>query len=266
MKIKLLLLYCLLCCIEGFASFPTIEKGNLFKRYINPGLGLYWRYSQLLQCDSMFGGQNYLKLYRADSLGNTELYLGLIREDTINGKIYFKADTNIAEHLIIDYSLNIGDSIYNYYTQSMQYVDTVYYQYIFGKTRKHIKLQNDEYIEGIGSYLHGLCPDTILTGGWVSQPEGLDKIPVQCFPLGISERLTEIKFYPNPAEDYIIIERSQTENKTIRYKIFDLNGKCIQDGAIQNQRISISDLTAGIYLLEYYIESGEPQFVKLFKK
>ncbi|MDB5226047.1 MAG: hypothetical protein JWN78_240 [Bacteroidota bacterium] len=60
-----------------------------------------------------------------------------------------------------------------------------------------------------------------------------------------------IKLYPNPANDMLIIQSDNTI-KNGRFQLFDLNGKMVKEGDIQNDitKISCSEWTPAMYLLK----------------
>ncbi|WP_417238057.1 T9SS type A sorting domain-containing protein [Bizionia sp.] len=74
--------------------------------------------------------------------------------------------------------------------------------------------------------------------------------------LGISsETLSEIKIYPNPATDYVHIK---TPN-SIQIKstvLIDMNGKVVKQIQSHLEKIEISNLPQGIYLLQITTETG----------
>jgi hypothetical protein len=56
----------------------------------------------------------------------------------------------------------------------------------------------------------------------------------------------ELKIYPNPADDYIIIETGISELST--FKLFDMIGKMVLISEVSDkERLSIKDLGESIY-------------------
>ena len=65
---------------------------------------------------------------------------------------------------------------------------------------------------------------------------------------GIEENsLNSISIFPNPANDFIQFESSSKINSV---RVFDLNGKLILSHTISNNRLEISSLAKGVYVLE----------------
>jgi len=84
----------------------------------------------------------------------------------------------------------------------------------------------------------------------------------QKFVLGVDDvSFFDGRIYPNPASDQLFIKSS---NDGIReYKIYDLLGKNLLDGFVQNNRsIDISNLKSGMYLLKIENTSSAYKFIK----
>jgi hypothetical protein len=84
-------------------------------------------------------------------------------------------------------------------------------------------------------------------------------------PLSIKDIQSLIlKIYPNPVENRIIIE---SNIKFQSYKIYDLRGKeIISSKEINENTINISELKAGLYLLELKTKKGKTTYNKIYKK
>lgn len=84
-----------------------------------------------------------------------------------------------------------------------------------------------------------------------------------CTVLGVenvSDNISGIEIYPNPASDKLHVESIQTPEQI---KVFDLNGKLIKNlGSTRD--INISDLPVGIYFIRVKTDKGE--FNKKFVK
>lgn len=62
---------------------------------------------------------------------------------------------------------------------------------------------------------------------------------------------TQIKLYPNPADNFLRIEHNQTEQFT-KYVIIDLNGKRMLSGQFNSTEIDISNLASGVYVIKLF--------------
>ncbi|MEY8847607.1 starch-binding protein [Psychroserpens sp. XS_ASV72] len=70
------------------------------------------------------------------------------------------------------------------------------------------------------------------------------------------------KLYPNPIENIIRIDTT-IDFKT--YEIYDVTGKLIQKGAIENKNIKVGNLSKGLYLLQLKDEFNTIKTVKILK-
>jgi hypothetical protein len=71
-------------------------------------------------------------------------------------------------------------------------------------------------------------------------------------PSGVNESLFDHwALYPNPAVDKIFIRSSNSfSNRNITYSIFNINGTLVKNSLLDEPGISVSDLPAGVYVLE----------------
>lgn len=68
--------------------------------------------------------------------------------------------------------------------------------------------------------------------------------------------------YPNPANDFLFIE----SDGKFEYQLSTLNGQLLISGvAFEKERVDLSDLAAGIYLIQLYNENNQTQTVKVTK-
>jgi len=91
--------------------------------------------------------------------------------------------------------------------------------------------------------------------------KGVFRISLAELNLGVSDKEnTQIKLYPNPAKEYIIIEHHGLGNEL--YNIITMQGKIIRTGTVENgiQHIDISNLVPSIYYIQ--IDGGVQQFSK----
>lgn len=91
--------------------------------------------------------------------------------------------------------------------------------------------------------------------------------PINCSSIGIdqSEKLTDLKVYPNPANQYLNIESSKELNSII---ILDLVGRVIYNSDLKNnkQTIDIKDFDNGIYYLKAINKNGSASIIKWLKQ
>ena len=73
----------------------------------------------------------------------------------------------------------------------------------------------------------------------------------------------KVSVYPNPTADYITLQISSQE-KPKEVSVYDLSGKLVMQQAISNDRIDLSSLMKGIYLLVFKNLDLKP--VKIIKK
>ncbi|WP_172277240.1 BspA family leucine-rich repeat surface protein [Chryseobacterium sp. LAM-KRS1] len=100
----------------------------------------------------------------------------------------------------------------------------------------------------------------INTKGWTITG---DYYNTECVSLSTSEVLSqnEIRIYPNPAADYIYIKNVKGFNT---YKIFDMSGRIILQDLLNDEKINISSLIKGNYILQI-ITKDKVQSLKFIK-
>lgn len=69
--------------------------------------------------------------------------------------------------------------------------------------------------------------------------------------------------YPNPAENVVYIQ-SSTDWK--EYSLYDVQGRQVKSGIIINDRISLDDISVGIYLLQLTAKEGVKEQIRVIKK
>ncbi len=84
--------------------------------------------------------------------------------------------------------------------------------------------------------------------------------------LGVTEvvvKQDKVIVYPNPTADYVTLQISLKENPR-EVSVYDLSGKLIMQKEINNNRIDLSSLLKGVYLLTFKNSDLKP--VKIIKK
>ncbi|MBK1897448.1 BspA family leucine-rich repeat surface protein [Chryseobacterium paridis] len=72
----------------------------------------------------------------------------------------------------------------------------------------------------------------------------------------------EISIYPNPATDFIYIKNAKGFDN---YKIFDMSGRIVLQSSLHDDKINISSLTKGNYILQI-ISKNKTETLKFIKK
>ncbi len=90
--------------------------------------------------------------------------------------------------------------------------------------------------------------------------------PAGCNTIGLNQYTNEINFsiYPNPSNGILNINAKLEANKNYQYKITNLLGQTLVAENLKTNTINISELTAGIYLIE--LSSGNSKSVVKFIK
>ncbi len=85
---------------------------------------------------------------------------------------------------------------------------------------------------------------------------------------GVIEQNTSmgrIELYPNPVSGIGEIKLVDSDNAIQSYRIYDIQGRQIQAGRLQDQSIRTADLKSGTYVLETKIKDGSRRTGKLIK-
>lgn len=74
--------------------------------------------------------------------------------------------------------------------------------------------------------------------------------------------------YPNPTSDWLAIKTSNLKYDTLRYELFDLNGRLILSDKIisENTILKLQELSTSMYLLKVLESNKEIKLFKIFKK
>ncbi len=77
--------------------------------------------------------------------------------------------------------------------------------------------------------------------------------------------IQNIKMYPNPAKDYIIMKGFESESDNVLINIFDLGGKLFYQNKLNNEnKINVSDFEPGMYLIQ--IQKSDEMHMMRFVK
>src|SRR5690606_31943522 len=74
--------------------------------------------------------------------------------------------------------------------------------------------------------------------------------------------IKELEIFPNPVDDHIYFKNLDDENG--RIVIYDIKGVVVYDQSNTNNKVNVSDLSAGQYFLNIYAENAlySSQFIK----
>lgn len=109
-----------------------------------------------------------------------------------------------------------------------------------------------------------------LTGAEVTQLQGLGSSCCSTGALSTNEAIpvkdSSFLLYPNPANDFIKIQKNETSAIAFEYKIVDLVGRVVKTGkSSYNEKISIENLKTGNYIIQIETVLGEKMTEKLIK-
>lgn len=262
----------------------TNSNGAILWQKIVPNSQFYGYFEDVIETNSgnyLFGGvigDNRLPndsykawLLKTDTSGNI-LYEKMIGDDnkfTFINKL-FEIDNNViiqgqtdnynipnsnSPSCILLYRLDtLGNTIWRRVYKDSLVTNGVYIVYNTIQT-------NDKGFAMVG---FGRNPkDTLNTQDvWVLKVDSLGCLyDNNCLSLGIDEVLNtdQLIIYPNPAQNELNIINKEINNDSSSYEIYSLDGRRIQTGFIINNKINISSLNSGLYLLK--TESGVGRFV-----
>lgn len=254
MRVKLVVLLLFLPILSFSQSYlKTVKKGNLWGIFRPMGLGTYIEYEYTATCDTVIGGKEYVQLKNVPS-GQV---FGFAREDTLAQQVYFLQQDSVNEKLVVDYSLQVGDTFE--LTGWIHTVDTISTEFLYGKFRRVIHFDTiswvQKFIEGIGYSLSGITPpyqygyqvvDTFSEGGdpcWI--PLNVDLIEEKTFTV-----------YPVPFNNTLIISTDATGGAR-KGALLDLQGRRVKEFEVATYlELKTPSLPVGLYILR--IEGYEP--------
>lgn len=210
---------------------------------------------------------------------------GFVRQDSISQKAWYRNNQSEEEHLIMDLSLEIGDSLFiqGAWNSEHKYyiVDSIY----FKNNRKHIQfdfpihfMENEKFklIEGVVSnmgfryqendFINGL--PTILLCAYKNEQmvygEG------ECVVSSIKENsvTSEFYLYPNPVVDNLTLILNEAITRG-SIEIISQTGKIKyhKSGRIlSTEIIDLKGINTGIYFVRIYdYQTGNYQILKMIK-
>ena len=235
-------------------------------------------YVMWIQGDTIYNSLTYHKLYASGKIycqGPPSYYYnqyrGAFREDTAQKKVYFLPESQVAEILLYDFDVAVGDTSLAPNAPILR-IDSVlvngnYRKKFIIDTTTTISNQGISYIEGIGCtmgfyqyrnfaveyipVLHSYFENSLE----IFLPDSLSPCNVLLRIPEINE-FFELSVFPNPASGNFIIEFG----KTIRQgdiEIKDILGNTVFAETISNRsQFSCENLPAGIFLVMVTDENG----------
>jgi hypothetical protein len=109
----------------------------------------------------------------------------------------------------------------------------------------------------------------VLVGNSSDQSDNL--ISVARFLTGYSSSIDidenqnamDLRLYPNPSSEWVSIER-YTNSKTLKVQLFNIHGSMVYESMLEaDDRINVSSLNSGLYILRAQNSSGTIQNIKL---
>lgn len=201
---------------------------------------------------------------------------GFVREDTVQGKAWFYDTYNNSEYLVMDLTLNLGDTfnIYNSSNVANPFlVDSIYY----ASNKKHVRLnawtnmcsleEPITFIEGSGttasfSYQRELNGNSVASSMLCHHKNGIkvagnilfgDSCSFDC-SIGIAEFNSNkniVNIFPNPTIDELTIETNNIFSNNPILTIYNAFGERIISQKLINvlTTINTSNLYNGVYFL-----------------
>ena len=203
--------------------------------------------------------------------------VAFLREDTMTGKAWVYDFYHSNERLIMDLSLNVGDT-FRIYPNSLMFdtiviADSVYLENSLKKVRFNINFQfvNNEkftFIEGIGTnigvdyqinpyFLNGLGNTYLLCSYKDSSLSYKNNYLDTCYivSVGIKEEIIEngINIFPNPISNISTITLNNTDSKFIKFEVYNLLGERVNFIAIEGATETSITINRNDYIAGYYI-------------
>ncbi len=230
--------------------------------------------------DTLINAQTYVKIKKVEvpNINDVSLfpaYTGAIRQDTLNKKIYVVLTDSTTEHILYDFSLQVGDTINSvlhtltagclgFNTETIYLIDTIQ---VNGYDHRVFHYQGScvgtdgSYIEGIGSEFGLLFPnlkdiqESHLNCLKINNQSYYPYANVTCTLPTISvnnlDQLLDISIFPNPTSEILTISLPENTIESVAI-LFDAAGKeqlrlKVQGG---DNNVDVSKLDHGIYLLQ----------------
>ena len=230
--------------------------------------------------DTLINSQTYVKIKKVEvpSINDLSLfptYTGAIRQDTLNQKIYVVLTDSTTEHILYDFSLQVGDTnnsvlhslvsdCLGFNTETLYLIDTIQ---VNGNDHRVFHFQGScagngvGYIEGIGSDFGLLFPDLIdireshLSCLKINNQSYYPSSTESCVLtfVGVDELNANptLSISPNPASNTLHISLDDNTAKQ-NGKLLNNQGKVLKHFLLTSgeNNIDIDDLDSGVYFVE----------------
>lgn len=247
---KIAIFVCALCFFNTAFSqdyTPMLEIGKIWNMRYHTDFGSSWEFDIVANETVVIDDLTYFHI-EAGPHPNCDTFL---REDINEKKIYALWDNQ--EHLIYDFSLDIGD---NAWFQGMLVTDIGYGDF-YGMTnlRYYVLDDNWKLIEGIGMEWDGIAGSfgysSCVYGGY----DFVELINMNQ-TISVNEIASnKISIYPNPATDKLFINNSNTLNIQ-SIQLYDVLGKLVLQKLTNFQQLDVFALKSGVYLVRIGTDKG----------
>ena len=300
-----------------YKPFPT-NNAIWSEKYLkwnttNQNYDVYYNKFALTGEDTLMHNKVYKKLYyftRNTFIKDSAICFGGLREDSLK-RVYYIGFTDAQsitptpvslnqEKLLYDFSLNVGDKLYNIIDSSIMVasIDTVliggiyrkqfsFMQYFTDSINQHRLLNTLKWVEGIGCINNGLyyfSLDEFIVGGedddnrllcFTQHNQSVYIAPnvKNCFPItGIDIMLKPTSYaqiFPNPTISNFTVSSINSTIKCV--KIINLTGQLVLENNLsnlhQNQiNIDASLLKTGLYQCVIELANGQSSTQRLVKE
>jgi hypothetical protein len=150
-----------------------------------------------------------------------------------------------------------GQKIYQkeYHYLAAKYIENVPYSLL--------KTSDGNYL--LGGEIFGTGP----TSAWLLKfDESGNIVPIDTLSTTIASPIPEISIYPNPAQNYIIINQGEIDE--VYYKLYDLQGRLVKELFRSSSHVNtvwdISDLNTGSYILSIWKNENMMYSQKIIKQ
>jgi hypothetical protein len=231
--------------------------------------------------DTLINAQTYVKIKKLEvpSINDVSLYpayTGAIRQDTLNKKIYVVLTDSTTEHILYDFSLQVGDTnnsvlhtlasdCLGYNTETLYLIDTIQ---VNGNDHRVFHFQGSctangvNYIEGIGSDFGLLFPDLMdmeeshLNCLKINNQPYYPYANANCtLPNTISvnnlDLLLDIRVFPNPTSESLSISLPENSLKTDGRLFYQTGKEVLRFNLFGgDNQLDVRELKSGIYTLK----------------